>query len=123
MKLTDQQLESIAPAIVFLEGTGMEGWEFMQDHDPNLPDLSINRHEDVTSFVFTHSDDSPMGEIHMAEFDDDQFGLTGEFDGDFDAFAQRLTDGLAHIDKVIEVAEQFERIDAAIEAAMQEGVF
>ena len=49
MKLTDQQLESIAPAIVFLEGTGMEGWEFMQDHDPNLPDLSINHHEDVTS--------------------------------------------------------------------------
>lgn len=123
MKLTDQQLESIAPAIVFLEGTGMEGWEFMQDHDPNLPDLSINRHEDVTSFVFTRSDDGPMGEIHMAEFDNDQFGLTGEFDGDFDAFVQQLTDGLAHIDKVIEVAEQFERIDAAIEAAMQEGVF
>ena len=112
MKLTDQQLESIAPAIVFLEGTGMEGWEFMQDHDPNL-----------TSFVFTRSDDNPMGEIHMAEFDDDQFGLTGEFDGDFDAFVQQLTDGLAHIDKVIEVAEQFERIDAAIEAAMQEGIF
>ena len=119
MKLTDQQLESIAPAIAFLEGTDMEGWEFMQDHDPNLPDLSINRHEDVTSFVFTHSDDSPMGEIHMVEFDDCQFGLTGEFD----AFAQQLTDGLAHIDKVIKVAEQFERIDAAIETAMQEGIF
>lgn len=107
MKLTDQQLESIAPAIVFLEGTGMEGWEFMQDHDPSLPELSIIRHSLTTSFIFSHADGTPIGDVHLTDLTFGRYDLTGGFVGsDFDAFVQQLDKGMAYVEEVVKQARE-----------------
>ena len=107
MKLTDQQLESIAPAIVFLEGTGMEGWDFLKDHDPSLPELSIIRHSLTTSFIFSHADGTPIGDVHLTDLTFGRYDLTGGFVGsDFDAFVQQLDKGMAYVEEVVKQARE-----------------
>jgi len=107
MKLTQEQLERIEYAIGFLDGAGMQGWDFLKDHDPSLPELSIIRHSLTTSFIFSQVDGTPIGDVHLTELSDDRYDLMGSFVGsDFDAFVQQLDKGMALVEFVIEQAKQ-----------------
>ena len=107
MKLTQEQLERIEYATGFLDGAGMQGWDFLKAHDPSLPELSIIRHGVATSFIFSQVDGTPIGDVHLTELSDDRCDLTGGFVGsDFDAFVQQLDQGMALIEFVIEQANQ-----------------
>lgn len=107
MKLTDQQLERIEYAIGFLDGAGIQGWDFLKAHDPSLPELSIIRRSLTTSFIFSQTDGTPIGDIHLTELSDDRYDLAGGFVGsDFDTFVQQLDKGMALVEFVIEQARE-----------------
>ena len=107
MKLTDQQLERIEYAIGFLDGAGIQGWDFLKAHDPSLPELSIIRRSLTTSFIFSQTDGTPIGDVHLTDLTFGQYDLVGGFVGsDFDTFVQQLDKGIALVEFVIEQAEQ-----------------
>lgn len=107
MKLTQEQLERIEYAIGFLDGAGIQGWDFLKDHDPSLPELSIIRHNLTTSFIFSHADGTPIGDVHLTDLTFGRYDLTGGFVGsDFDAFAQQLADGMTYVESVIKQMEE-----------------
>lgn len=107
MKLTAQQLERIEYAIGFLDGAGIQGWDFLKDHDPSLPELSIIRHSLTTSFIFSHADGTPIGGVHLTDLTFGRYDLTGGFVGsDFDAFVQQLDKGMAYVEEVVKQARE-----------------
>ena len=107
MKLTDQQLERIEYVIGFLDGAGIQGWDFLKAHDPSLPELSIIRRSLTTSFIFSQADGTPIGDIHLTDLTFGRYDLTGGFVGsDFDTFAQQLSDGMTYVESVIEQTKQ-----------------
>ena len=107
MKLTAQQLERIEYAIGFLDGAGIQGWDFLKDHDPSLPELSIIRHSLTTSFIFSHADGTPIGDVHLTDLTFGRYDLTGGFVGsDFDAFVQQLDKGMAYVEEVVKQARE-----------------
>lgn len=107
MKLTQEQLERIEYAIGFLDGAGMQGWDFLKAHDPSLPELSIIRHSLTTSFIFSHADGTPIGDVHLTDLTFGRYDLTGGFVGsDFDAFVQQLDKGMAYVEEVVKQARE-----------------
>ena len=107
MKLTQEQLERIEYAIGFLDGAGIQGWDFLKDHDPSLPELSIIRHSLTTSFIFSHADGTPIGDVHLTDRTFGRYDLTGGFVGsDFDAFVQQLDKGMAYVEEVVKQARE-----------------
>ena len=107
MKLTQEQLERIEYAIGFLDGVGIQGWDFLKDHDPSLPELSIIRHSLTTSFIFSHADGTPIGDVHLTDLTFGRYDLTGGFVGsDFDAFVQQLDKGMAYVEEVVKQARE-----------------
>lgn len=107
MKLTQEQLERIEYAIGFLDGAGIQGWDFLKDHDPSLPELSIIRHSLTTSFIFSHADGTPIGDVHLTDLTFGRYDLTGRFVGsDFDAFVQQLDKGMAYVEEVVKQARE-----------------
>lgn len=107
MKLTQEQLERIEYAIGFLDGAGIQGWDFLKDHDPSLPELSIIRHSLTTSFIFSHADGTPIGDVHLTDLTFGRYDLTGGFVGsDFDAFVQQLDKGMAYVEEVVKQARE-----------------
>ena len=107
MKLTAQQLERIEYAIGFLDGAGMQGWGVLKACDPSLPELSIIRHSLTTSFIFSHADGTPIGDVHLTDLTFGRYDLTGGFVGsDFDAFVQQLDKGMAYVEEVVKQARE-----------------
>lgn len=107
MKLTDQQLERIEYAIGFLDGAGIQGWDFLKAHDPSLPELSIIRRSLTTSFIFSQADGTPISDVHLTDLTFGRYNLAGGFVGsDFDTFVQQLADGMTYVESVIEQATQ-----------------
>lgn len=107
MKLTQEQLERIEYAIGFLDGAGMQGWDFLKAHDPSLPELSIIRHGVTTSFIFSHANGTPIGDVHLTDLTFGRYDLTGGFVGsDFDAFVQQLDKGMAYVEEVVKQARE-----------------
>lgn len=107
MKLTQEQLERIEYVIGFLDGAGIQGWDFLKDHDPSLPELSIIRHSLTTSFIFSHADGTPIGDVHLTDLTFGRYDLTGGFVGsDFDAFVQQLDKGMAYVEEVVKQARE-----------------
>ena len=109
MKLTAQQLERIEYAIGFLDEAGIQGWDFLKAHDPSLPELSIIRHSLTTSFIFSHADGTPIGDVHLTDLTFGRYDLIGGFVGsDFDAFVQQLDKGMAYVEEVVKQAMEGE---------------
>lgn len=109
MKLTKEQLERIEYAIGFLDEAGMEGWGFLKAHDPSLPVLSIIRHSLTTSFIFSHADGTPIGDVHLTDLTFGRYDLIGGFVGaDFDTFVQQLDMGMAYVEEVVKQAMEEE---------------
>lgn len=107
MKLTQEQLERIEYAIGFLDEAGIQGWDFLKAHDPSLPELSIIRHSLTTSFIFSHADGTPIGDVHLTDLTFGRYDLTGGFVGsDFDAFVQQLDKGMAYVEEVVKQARE-----------------
>lgn len=107
MKLTQEQLERIEYAIGFLDGAGIQGWDFLKACDPSLPELSIIRHSLTTSFIFSHADGTPIGDVHLTDLTFGRYDLTGGFVGsDFDAFVQQLDKGMAYVEEVVKQARE-----------------
>ena len=109
MKLTAQQLERIEYTIGFLDEAGIQGWDFLKAHDPSLPELSIIRHSLTTSFIFSHADGTPIGDVHLTDLTFGRYDLIGGFVGsDFDAFVQQLDKGMAYVEEVVKQAMEGE---------------
>lgn len=107
MKLTQEQLERLEYAIGFLDGAGIQGWDFLKAHDPSLPELSILRRSLTTSFIFSQADGTPIGDVHLTDLTFSRYDLAGGFVGsDFDAFAQQLADGMTYVESVIKQMEE-----------------
>ena len=105
MKLTAQQLERIEYAIGFLDEAGIQGWDFLKAHDPSLPELSIIRHSLTTSFIFSQTDGTPIGDVHLTDPTFGRYDLIGGFVGaDFDTFVQQLEAGMAYVEEVVKQA-------------------
>lgn len=107
MKLTQEQLDRIEYTIGFLDGAGVQGWDFLKAHDPSLPELSIIRHSLTTSFIFSRADGTPIGDVHLTDLTFGRYDLMGGFVGsDFDAFVQQLEAGMAYVEEVVKQARE-----------------